>query len=296
VCRERWTSHDCSDLKDVSELRSFGVVSPQFWTGETGKRLREYGATVQMIACYLMTSPHSHMCGLYYIPLQYISYETGQPLKAIKGALATLQNEQFAYYDEGTEYVFVKEMSHWQLGPMKNGDKRQSGIEKWYRELPANPFLGVFFDRYQEELQLSTKREFGRSPSQGASVGLLSPQSPSPVPDLSPDLGSAEGETPNEPKHYGEFGHALLTDAQHEKLVAKMGEENLRNYISRFDRWKEENKTVPKVRKRTAYLTIPTWYEKDFAEGKVPTRAPPEKADPEAVERARIKIFGKAAK
>ena len=39
--------------------RDYAIVSPQFWTGTTGREIRTRGRDVQLVALYLMTSPHA---------------------------------------------------------------------------------------------------------------------------------------------------------------------------------------------------------------------------------------------
>ena len=62
-------------------MRDYGKVSPQFWIGQTGKKLRSEGAEAQIVAMYLMTSPHANMLGLYYCPAMFIAHETGLDLE-----------------------------------------------------------------------------------------------------------------------------------------------------------------------------------------------------------------------
>lgn len=56
-------------------MRDYAKVSPRFWLGETGKELRKAGAEAQVVAFYLMTSPHANMLGLYYLPVLYLAHE-----------------------------------------------------------------------------------------------------------------------------------------------------------------------------------------------------------------------------
>ena len=56
-------------------MRDYGKVSPQFWIGQTGKKLRAEGMEAQIVAMYLMTSPHANMLGLYYCPAMFIAHE-----------------------------------------------------------------------------------------------------------------------------------------------------------------------------------------------------------------------------
>ncbi len=67
-------------------MRDYAKVSPRFWLGETGRELRKAGAEAQVVAFYLMTSPHANMLGLYYLPVLYLAHETGLGLEgASKG-------------------------------------------------------------------------------------------------------------------------------------------------------------------------------------------------------------------
>ncbi|MGA0525084.1 replication protein, partial [Escherichia coli] len=58
-------------------MRDYSKVSPKFWMGRTGKELRKRGMEAQIVAMYLLTSPHANMLGLYYVPKMYIGHETG---------------------------------------------------------------------------------------------------------------------------------------------------------------------------------------------------------------------------
>ncbi|ENO4828451.1 DNA-binding protein, partial [Escherichia coli] len=56
-------------------MRNYATISPQFWLGETGRKLRKSGPECMVVALYMMTSPHSNMLGLYYLPVLYIAHE-----------------------------------------------------------------------------------------------------------------------------------------------------------------------------------------------------------------------------
>lgn len=57
-------------------MRDYSKVNGQFWTGKTGKALRG-DAQAQLVALYLVTSPHSNMIGVFHCPVLYIAHETG---------------------------------------------------------------------------------------------------------------------------------------------------------------------------------------------------------------------------
>ena len=156
-------------------MRDYGKVSPNFWIGETGKKLREAGTEAQLVALYLMTSPHANMLGLFYLPKIYLAHETGLGFEGASKGLARASEAQFCAYDEPTETVWVFEMACYQVGEqLSEKDNRCAGIQKAYDALPENPFLKGFYDKYSGQFHLSNCR----GPSKGLGRGLKAPPKP----------------------------------------------------------------------------------------------------------------------
>lgn len=140
-------------------MRDYGKVSPQFWIGETGKKLRKAGAEAQVVSLYLMTCPHSNMIGMFYMPLMYIAHETGLGLEGASKGLARASEAGFCMYDEGSEVVWVLEMARFQIGDsMSAGDKRCKGVQNEYDSVPANPYLALFYGRYSSVFHMTKNR------------------------------------------------------------------------------------------------------------------------------------------
>lgn len=126
-------------------MREYGAVSPQFWLGKTGKSLRG-DLEAQVLAFYLMTSPHANMIGVFYCPVMYMSKETGLPLEGASKALARLIQDGFCVYDEDSETIFVKTMVEHQVGKdIKSGDKRLLGIRKEWQKIAVEHLKAAFF-------------------------------------------------------------------------------------------------------------------------------------------------------
>lgn len=185
-------------------MRSFATVLSQFWTGRTGKAITAAGKDARIVATYLLTCEHANMLGLYRLPLLYAAEETGLKRREVADALTQLQDIGFAHYDEATDFVWVLEMARFQLGllpgePLKEGDKRTKGAARLYKQIPSNPYLASFHDRYSEILSLPLRRDFLTetkphvSPSEGASEPLT--RGYGPVPGLDPDRKGDVGET-----------------------------------------------------------------------------------------------------
>ncbi len=180
-----------AQAESMTHIRdSYGVLVSAFWDGATGQQLQAMGAKDAIIlAAFLCANPYANMIGLYDLTLGRIR----RHLPVLKGAakiertLGILTGVQYAFYDERTEFVWVKEMARIRLNlrgePLKPDDNRRLGALKLYKNLPINPFLGPFFDRYARELALSDRRDYACAP-QGARQGA-SERTPSPLP---PDL------------------------------------------------------------------------------------------------------------
>ena len=141
-------------------MRDYGKISPQFWTGKTGKQIRGRGFEAQLVALYLVSSPHSNMLGLYYQPLLYMAHETGLGIEGARKGLQGCIEAGFCAFDEPSEMVWVFEMAGYQIAnELKATDKRCSGIQKDYDALPDCPFLGAFFDKYRSAFHIKNRRQ-----------------------------------------------------------------------------------------------------------------------------------------
>ena len=110
-------------------MRNYATISPQFWLGDTGRKLRKSGPECMVVALYMMTSPHSNMLGLYYLPVLYIAHETGLDPEGASKGLQMACEAGFCSYDHDSEVVWVHEMAAWQVGEsLKPGDNRCAGV------------------------------------------------------------------------------------------------------------------------------------------------------------------------
>lgn len=85
-------------------------VSPEFWNGETGKALHG-NPEAQVLAMYLLTSPHVTTTGIYPCSVLYMAIETGLSIKSVYGALTRLAEVGFCWYDEASDHVSLLGMA-----------------------------------------------------------------------------------------------------------------------------------------------------------------------------------------
>jgi len=160
-------------------MRTYGKVTPGFWIGETGRQLRAAGAEVQVVALYLLSSPHARMIGCYYQPLAFIAHETGLAPDAVRRAIEKATEIGFCDYDYETEFVWVYEMARFQIGEqLTANDKRCKGVQQQYLDLPDNRFLRPFFERYAKTFHLSTSRDGGTSSNKLLPSSIEAPSKP----------------------------------------------------------------------------------------------------------------------
>jgi hypothetical protein len=149
--------------------RDYGRISPRFWTGDTGKKLRgNRGA--QVLAAYLITCGSATMTGLYYLPLPVVSHETGLSAAEVESSITFLREIGFADYDHDRELVWVYGMASWQIEEeLCEGDKRIKGVLKELSAFRGHRFVLEFWKRYQRPFNL------GRMPAGIARKDLSSP-------------------------------------------------------------------------------------------------------------------------
>lgn len=156
---------------------TYGVVKPSFWTGATGRALRA-DPDAQIVALYLMTSPHANIIGVFRCPIQYIQLETGRPFEGASKGLTKLCEIGFCTFDAETETVWVHEMARFQIGEdLKAKDNRIKHVVRFFEEIENPHIKQAFFAKYGDVFKLPAPPPIPEtaSPFEGASKPLGSP-------------------------------------------------------------------------------------------------------------------------
>lgn len=139
-------------------MRDYSKVTPRFWVGKTGRKLRGDPNAIT-IALYLITGPHSNMAGIYYLPISYIVGDTGIPSEGVAKALDKLTALGFCSYDQDAELIWVHNMVKIQIADkLKPGDNNTVALIKTYDSLPESRLLSIFYDKYSVTHSLPYRR------------------------------------------------------------------------------------------------------------------------------------------
>lgn len=188
-------------------MREYGSISPKFWIGKTGKEIRALGRDCQVLAMYLMTSPHSNILGLYYLPKIYICHEVGFTEKELENAISSLQKIGFCDYDSEAEFCWVINFAKHQVGSeLKPNDNRVKGIKAALNKLADSGLKDDFLLKYANCYHLTSP------PSKPLQRGKKAP------PKQLTGTGQEQDNTPIPPEG-GSVGYEIVINAYREILV-----------------------------------------------------------------------------
>lgn len=151
-------------------MKTFAKKFPTFWTGATARqlntrRLGEDAPYGKLLADYFFTSPAAvgaDNYGIYYVEQDMIRRHLEVDEATLTRVITALAELHLAYYDQATEWVFVREAAAWQYGaPLMPRDFNCTNARRFYRSLPKNPWLGPWFDRYFEDFCLQHDEDAG---------------------------------------------------------------------------------------------------------------------------------------
>ncbi len=153
------------------------MVCTKFWTDSKVKQLT---LTEKAIFLYLITNPHTHMSGLYYLPLSLATEELGTTVKwpAIWHRFADLQ---IAYYDDDQRLVWVCKM----YGYQGKGENIAKSVARHLQSFHPSFLLSQFISMYGFIKPLLSKdfiQWVGEGVQEGVHNPLRTPSIPIPIP------------------------------------------------------------------------------------------------------------------
>ena len=120
---------------------SYRIVDEKFWTDP---KVRRQDIKTKVLFLYLLTSPHTHFCGLFYLPFPVIAFETGMDEKDIRKGMDTLSIGYQAKYDQENSIVWVVNMAKFACV----NAKQWAGAINHIKTLQRTPLIAEFADHY----------------------------------------------------------------------------------------------------------------------------------------------------
>ena len=152
----------------------YRTICCELWTDDKVQALTPHE---KLLFLYLITNPHSHLSGLYYLPTILIRHEV-QLGRGFDGAWKGLLTSPMVAYESARSLVWVVNMMLYQ----GRGQKTEKGVASHLATLHASPLLERFLLRYPQIIPYLSS-DFIRCPIDTPSEGHRA--FPSPVPDSS---------------------------------------------------------------------------------------------------------------
>jgi uncharacterized phage protein (TIGR02220 family) len=119
----------------------YRTICTELWTDPAIKVLP---VATKLLFVYLITNPHTHMSGIYYLPSTTILKETGLKMIPYRYGIDTLSKLNKAHSDPHTETIFVVNMFQYQ----GRGPKNEASASKHLETLHDSPLIARFLIRY----------------------------------------------------------------------------------------------------------------------------------------------------
>lgn len=124
---------------------SYKSIDETFWTDP---KIKQLNINTKYLFLYLITNPHTHYSGLYYLPTQMISVETGLSEDEIRIGFDTLSKGRHIHYDWSFSVIWIINMCRYQVKNIKNEDKKYRGIATHFETLHKCPLIKDFLEHY----------------------------------------------------------------------------------------------------------------------------------------------------
>lgn len=215
-------------------------ISMDFWTDS--KVVDDFTPEDRYFHIYVLTNPHTNLCGCYEVSLKQIANETGYNTDTVARLLDRFQNvhKTLEYCKETKEILILNWFKYnWTASP-KLDKPLLKDIESIKDERFRN-YVGALYNQREPMIPYRYPIDTTVSVSVSDTVSVT--------------------DTDTEPKKpifrkYGEYGWVRLTDEQYKKLVEDIGEANAKRCIAYVDesaqgtgnknKWKDWNLVVRK--------------------------------------------------
>lgn len=123
----------------------YRTIDTSLWSDPNVRKLKSAG---KLLFLYLITNPHAHVSGIYYLPPSYIIHDTGLPQDTLDRVWHTLSDTGLAKIDAETDVVWVCNMFRYQ----GHGIKTTISASHHLKTLHNSILCKEFAEKYPEVL------------------------------------------------------------------------------------------------------------------------------------------------
>ena len=227
-------------------------ISMDFWTDS--KVVDDFTPEDRYFHIYILTNPHTNLCGCYEVSLKQIANETGYNTDTVARLLDRFQNvhKTLEYCKETKEVLILNWFKYNWTASNKLDKPLLKDIEAIKNERFRN-YVGALYNKRNPLIPYAYPIDTVSIPYAYPIDTTVSVSVPDTVSVT--DTESKKTKKPTAHK-YGQYGWVQLTDDQYNKLVADIGEQNAKRCIAYVDEsaqgttnrngWKDWNLVVRK--------------------------------------------------
>lgn len=116
-------------------------IDAAFWTDPA---VRALSPEEKLLYFYLISNPHTHLSGIYYLPVSFVIHETGLTESQARKAIDTLSKGSLVEYDGDREVVWVVKM----LRHQSTSPKTMVAVAKQLKRVHKSPLIANLLQEY----------------------------------------------------------------------------------------------------------------------------------------------------
>lgn len=148
-------------------------IQESFWTDKKIKALKPLDRYLML---YLITNPHAHWSGVYYLPLALMAAESDLTGAVLKKHLKNICDHELVAYDEEYQAVWVVNMARYQTKRM-NKVNSIIGIRNQLTQFHDSVLVSLFLEHYQSfniSMPKGSLKHDGRVAQASSYINILS--------------------------------------------------------------------------------------------------------------------------
>jgi len=137
-------------------MATYRNIQMSFWTDS--KILSEFSPEEKLMYLYLMTNPHTNLCGCYEIDPKLIAFETGFSDDTAKDLLKRLSEHGVIEYSEETREILIVK---WYKYNWTSSEKLRKALEFSISKIIYEPFKKYLIDMFNGIYTIWDKSKYG---------------------------------------------------------------------------------------------------------------------------------------